>query len=52
MYPVGYSFEILDQLTTICPINNMIELPGNDMLLTHGHFSQSVLTIIRGKESD
>lgn len=52
MMPVNYDLEILDSLPTLCPITNVVPLPGDDLLLASGHFSSSQLTIMRGSHQE
>ena len=45
--PKEYKLDLLDYLATISPINNILQLPGNNLLVSSGHSTSSHYTIVK-----
>jgi hypothetical protein len=45
--PKEYNLVLLDSLATVSPINNILQLPGNNLLLSSGHSTSSHCTIVK-----
>ena len=45
--PKEYNLVLQDNLATISPINNILQLPGNNLLVSSGHSTSSHYTIVK-----